>query len=106
MWALIYYFKMDRARQAAPALRGSVRACLARRYWGIISVAIQRAGAVSLLDIPEPVGVVSFPPPTLDVLLAGMDAPGGVDAPEVSRLPPTLEGREAPASSFEGGIVD
>ena len=87
---LVRALVMHRAMQAAPALRGSVRACLARRYWGIISVAIQRAVAVSLLDAPPLEEAHAYPPPTLDCLLAGGDAPYGADAPEVSRLPPDL----------------
>ena len=83
---------VHRSMSAAPALRASLRSTLARRYWGILSVAIQRAGVDSLTDDPSPPEFTSLPLPSLDTLLAGIDAPFGVDAPDVSRLPPTLEG--------------
>ena len=62
----------------------------ARRYWGILSVAIQRAGADSILEDPPPPDFTSLPLPSLETLLTGIDAPFGVDAPDVSRLPPPL----------------
>ena len=80
---------LHRAMAAAPALRESLRASLARRYWGILSVAIQRAGADNLLDAPPPREFTSLPLPSPDTILAGIDAPYGVDAPDVSRLPPS-----------------
>ena len=67
-----------------------MRACLARRYWSILSVAIQHACADSLCEDPEDAIPAFQPLPTLETLLAHPDAPGGVDAPEVSRLPPLL----------------
>ena len=40
---------------AAPAFRVSLRSSLARRYWGILSVAIERDGADNVLyDPPDP----------------------------------------------------
>ena len=86
---LVRALVLHRAMQAPPTLRPSFRSCLARRYWGILSIAIQRAGAECLLDTPPPLDPLSLPPPSLEVLLGGPAAPEGVDSPEVSRLPPT-----------------
>ena len=88
---LVRALVLHRSISAAPALRASLRSSLARRYWGILSVAIQRAGADCLSDDPAPVEFASLPLPSLDTLLLGIDAPFGVDAPDVSRLPPSTE---------------
>ena len=88
---LVRALVLHRSSSAAPALRASLRSSLARRYWGILSVAIQRAGADCLSDDPSPVEFASLPLPSLDTLLLGIDAPFGVDAPDVSRLPPSTE---------------
>ena len=87
---LVRAFVLHRSSSVAPALRASLRS-LARRYWGILSVAIQRAGADCLSDDPAPVEFASLPLPSLDTLPLGIDAPFGVDAPDVSRLPPSTE---------------
>ena len=87
---LVRALVLHRATSVAPSLRASVRAGLARRYWGILSVAIQRAGAESLFDEPPTDDPVCIPLPSLETLLAGPAIPDGVDAPEVSRLPPSL----------------
>ena len=88
---LVRALVLHRSISAAPALRASLRSSLARKYWGILSVAIQRAGADCLLDDSPRLEFTSLPLPSPDTLLAGVDAPFGVDAPEVSRLPPTIE---------------
>ena len=87
---LVRALVLHRSASAAPSLRTSLRAGLARRYWGILSVAIQRASAETLLADPPAEDPVCIPPPTLEALLAGPAFPEGVDAPEISRLPPSL----------------
>ena len=52
---LVRALVLHRAVSAAPALRAYLRSSLARRYWGILSVAIQRAGADCLSDDLSPV---------------------------------------------------
>ena len=88
---LVRALVLHRAASAAPALRASLRSSLARRYWGILSIAIQRACVDCLSDDPLPLEFSSLPLPSPETLLAGVDAPFGVDAPDVSRLPPTHE---------------
>ena len=88
---LVRALVLHRATLAAPALRASLRSSLARRYWGILFIATQRACAYCLLEDPLPLEFSSVPLPSPDTLLAGVDAPFGVDAPEVSRLPSTIE---------------
>ena len=88
---LVRALVLHRAATAAPASRASLRSCLARRYWGILSIATQRACVDCLSDDPLPLEFSSLPLPSPDTLLARVDAPFGVDAPDVSRLPPTLE---------------
>jgi hypothetical protein len=65
---------------------------LARRYWGILSVAIERDGADNLLYDPPDPEFTSPVSPFPDTVLAGNDATFGVDAPNVSRFPPSIRG--------------
>ena len=88
---LVRALVLHRAASAAPALRASLRSSLARRYWGILSIATQRACADCLLEDPPPLEFSSLPLPFPDTLLAGVDASFGVGAPDVGRLPPTIE---------------
>ena len=71
-----------KAMTFAPALRQSMRVILARRYWGILSVATQRAVAQCVADpfaaAPEVAAV--FHQPDLETLLTTYEAP------DVSRL--------------------
>ena len=77
---LVRQLARHKASTFAPVLRDSIRTILARRFWGIISVATQRA--VAQCVAPE-VGVEAaavFPLPDLEILFTG------IEAPDVSRL--------------------
>ena len=92
---------LHRAALVAPALRASLRSSLARRYWGILFIATQRGCADCLLEDPLPLEFTSLPLPSPDTLLARVDAPFGVDALDVSLLPPTLEHKLVPGGWVE-----
>ena len=66
-----------RASQFAPLLRRSMRVILARRYWGILSVATQRAVAQCVDNPCVASSASSFPIPDLEVLLTAYEAPEG-----------------------------
>ena len=70
-----------KASSYAPLLRPSMRTILARRYWGILSVATQRAVAQCVSNHFEPLASAAFPLPDLEVILACPEAP------DVSCLP-------------------
>ena len=78
---LVRQLARHKASTFAPPLRSSMRTILARRYWGILSVATQRA--VAQCASTQFAGDVTavFPLPDLEVLLACSEAP------DVSRLP-------------------
>ena len=64
----------------APMLRRSMRVILSRRYWGILSVATQRAVAQCVANPFVASSPSSFPLPDLEVLLTSCEAP------EISRV--------------------
>ena len=70
-----------KAASVAPLLRPSMHTILARRYWGILSVATQRAVAQCVSIQFEPLASATFPLPDLEVLLSCSEAP------DVSHLP-------------------
>ena len=78
---LVRRLAQHKASLFAPALRQSMRSILSRRYWGILSVATQRAVAQCVAPELDPNAAAVFPLPDLEVLLAGSEAP------DVSRLP-------------------
>ena len=78
---LVRQLVAHRASRFAPALRQSMRVILARRYWGILSVATQRAVAQCVANpFATPAVAAAFPVPDLETLLTSYEAP------EVSRL--------------------
>ena len=62
-----------KASQFAPSLQPSMRAILARRYWGILSVATQRAVAQCAAPVLQ-AQAAAFPIPTLETLMMTSDA--------------------------------
>ena len=78
---------------AAPALRVSLRSSSARRYWGILSVALQRAVA-DLLDDLRLAEFTSLLLPSPDTILRGINA--SVDTPDVCRLHRSIEDSLSP----------
>ena len=80
-WSFFREILMKLAASFAVPLRASMRTILARRYWGILSVAIQRAVAQCVSpEFLTPTAAV-FPLPDLETLFASSEAP------DVSRLP-------------------
>ena len=59
---LVRALVLHRAATAAPASRASLRSCLARRYWGILFIATQRA-CVDCRTTPCPSSSPPFPSP-------------------------------------------
>ena len=77
---LVRQLARHKASTFAPPLRASMRTILARRFWGILSVATQRAVAQCVdPELGAPVAAV-FPLPDLETLVSG------AEAPDVSRL--------------------
>ena len=70
-----------KATQFAPKLRGSMQTVLTRRFWGILSVATQRAVAQCASEHFDINRAAQFPVPDLESLLSHPEAP------DVSRLP-------------------
>ena len=61
-----------RSRQAPPALRGSFYVIFSRRWWGILSMAVQRAVAANLVGADWPL-IGMAPQPDLEELMTCVD---------------------------------
>ena len=72
-----------KVRTVHPLLRRAARGAFHRRWWGCLSVALQRTVAISLLDEP---GIGEVPGPGPEPCLADVLA-AAQEGPAVSRLP-------------------
>ena len=77
---LVRQLVAHRASLFAPCLRQSMRVILARRYWGILSVATQRAVALCVASPLTTHTAAVFPLPDFETLVTS------TEAPEVSRM--------------------
>ena len=77
---LVRQLVAHRASLFAPCLRQSMRVILARRYWGILSVATQRAVAFCVASPLTTHTAAVFPLPDFETLVTS------TEAPEVSRM--------------------
>ena len=78
---LIRQLVAHRATLFAPCLRQSMRVILARRYWGILSVANQRAVALCAASALATHSAAVYPLPDFETLVTSIEAPEG------SRIP-------------------